>query len=204
MPDPTPPQTSPIDPSTWQCHPLTPGRWPAFERLFGPRGAYGGCWCLWWRTTRAEFERGQGEGNRQALEAIVKGGEVPGILLYADDEPVGWCSVAPREDFASLGRSRVLKPIDDTPVWSIVCFYVAQGYRNQGVLHRLIDGAVDWVRENGGTTVEAYPTVPKNGRMPPVSSFMGAPEAFRRSGFVEVKRASAAKMIMRKELVSEG
>ncbi|MEE9465916.1 MAG: GNAT family N-acetyltransferase [Candidatus Neomarinimicrobiota bacterium] len=201
MPDSTPSQTNP---STWLCHPLTPERWTDFERLFGPRGAYGGCWCMWWRTTRAEFESQQGEGNRRAMEAIVKAGEVPGILLYGDGEPVGWCSVAPRENFASLNRSRVLKPIDDTPVWSIVCFYVAKGYRNQGVLHRLIDGAVDWVRENGGNVVEAYPSVPKSGRMPPVSSFMGAPEAFLRSGFVEVKRASTAKMIMRKELDKAG
>ncbi len=204
MPDPTPSQTTLVDSSTWQCHPLTPERWPDFERLFGPRGAYGGCWCMWWRTTRAVFEGRQGEGNRQAMEAIVTGGEAPGILLYSDGEPVGWCSVAPRENFASLGRSRVLKPIDDKPVWSIVCFYVAKGYRNQGVLHRLIDGAVEWDRENGGTMVGADPSVPKGGRMPPVSSFMGAPEAFLRSGFVEAKRASAAKMIMRKDLGGGG
>ena len=25
-------------------HPVTPDRWPDLERLFGPRGAYSGCW----------------------------------------------------------------------------------------------------------------------------------------------------------------
>jgi hypothetical protein len=77
--------------------PLTPDRWSDFERLFGPHGAYGGCWCMWWRTTRSQFEQQHGEGNRQAMQDIVNSGEVPGILAYAGGEPIGWCSVAPRE-----------------------------------------------------------------------------------------------------------
>ena len=76
-------------------------------RLFGERGAYGGCWCMWWRLSRAEFQAGQGERNRRALHGIVGGGDVPGILAYEGDEPVGWCGVAPRESFPSIGRSRV-------------------------------------------------------------------------------------------------
>ncbi len=99
----------------WHWRPLTPALWGDFERLFGPKGAYGGCWCMWWRITRGQFEQLQGEGNRQAMQNIVESGEVPGILLYDDGDPVGWCSVAPRDRFAALQRSRVLKPIDDTP-----------------------------------------------------------------------------------------
>ena len=56
-----------------EIHPLTPERWSDFEELFGPRGAYGGCWCMWWRTTRKEFEGCQGEKNRQAMKALVEG-----------------------------------------------------------------------------------------------------------------------------------
>ena len=177
--------------------PLTADCWPDFETLFGEHGAYGGCWCMWWRLTRREFEAQQGEDNRQAMKAIVKSGEVPGILAYHEGQPVGWCSVAPREQFGSVERSRVLKRLDDTPVWSIVCFFVAKGYRGQGVAESLIRAAVDYVKSQGGKVVEAYPTVPKTDKLPPVSSFMGMPTMFERAGFVECARPSQSKVIMR-------
>lgn len=184
-------------PLALEFQPLTPGRWSDFEALFGQRGAYGGCWCMWWRSTRREFEERGGEGNRQAMKAIVDSGEVPGILAYHQGEPVGWCSVAPREQYGTLERSRVLKRLDDTPVWSLVCFFVAKGYRDQGMANALIQGAVTYVRSQGGKAVEAYPTQPREGRLPPVSSFMGMPAMFERAGFVECARPSKSKVIMR-------
>src|SRR5579863_6763881 len=101
-----------------QVHPVTSERWQDLEKLFGKNGAYGGCGCIWWRVTRAEFAWQANEGNRQALKRIVGAGEVPGLLAYAGEQPIGWCSVAPREAFTSLERSRTLKRIDDQPVWS--------------------------------------------------------------------------------------
>ena len=177
--------------------PLTPDRWSDFEELFGDHGAYGGCWCMWWRSTRREFEQRQGEGNRQAMKAIVDSGETPGILAYHDGEPVGWCSVAPREQYGSLERSPVLKRLDDSPVWSIVCFFVPRTWRSRGIGEALIHGAVDYVRAQGGKVVEAYPTQPRKDRLPPVSSFMGTPAMFEKAGFVECARPSKSKVIMR-------
>lgn len=177
--------------------PLTTARWLDFEALFGERGAYGGCWCMWWRLTRREFEAQQGEGNRQAMKAIVESGEVPGILAYHEGQPVGWCSVAPREQFGSVERSRVLKRLDDKAVWSIVCLFVAKEYRGQGVAESLIRAAVVHVKDQGGKVAEAYPTVPKTGKLPPVSSFMGIPAMFERAGFVECARPSESRAIMR-------
>lgn len=178
-------------------HPLTVERWDDFETLFGPRGAYGGCWCMWWRTTRSQFERQKGEGNRLALKALVEAGEIPGILLYDDGQPVGWCSVAPRESYASLNRSRVLKPIDETPVCSVVCFYIPPAQRGRGILLQLIKAAVDYVRRQGGRLIEAYPTRPRGRNLAPVSSFMGLPSVFQQAGFVECARPSPSKVIMR-------
>jgi GNAT superfamily N-acetyltransferase len=183
--------------STLPCFPLTGERWSDFEELFGPHGAYGGCWCMWWRLTRREFEQQQGEGNRQAMKAIAESGEVPGILAYSEGIAVGWCSVAPRERYGSLERSRVLKRLDDTPVWSIVCLFVAKAMRGQGVAEQLIRGAVEYVRTQGGQVVEAYPTQPRKGQLAPVSSFMGVPTIFERLGFVECARPSKSKIIMR-------
>jgi GNAT superfamily N-acetyltransferase len=182
---------------TLEFHPLTMDRWSDFEALLGPHGAYGGCWCMWWRSTRREFAERQGEGNRQAMKALVESGEVPGILGYHEGKPVGWCSVAPRESYESLERSPVLKRVDDTPVWSIVCFYIGKGYRGRGVAEELIRGAVEYVSSQGGKAVEAYPTEPDTRRLAPVSSFMGIPRVFKRVGFAEIARPSKSKVIMR-------
>jgi hypothetical protein len=180
-----------------KCYPLTPDRWHDFELLFGPRGAYGGCWCMWWRLSRKQFEQQQGAANKQAMKALVDTGTVPGILGYYADSVAAWCSVARREDFPSLNRSRILKPIDNLPVWSIVCFYVAKSFRGQGTLLQLICSAVDYVRKRGGKIVEAYPTVPRGKQLPPVSSFMGIPIVLEKAGFRICARPSEAKMIMR-------
>src|SRR5262245_26971955 len=75
-------------------HPLTPDRWDAFEALFGDRGACGGCWCMFWRCSRPDFDANKGAGNKKAMKALVAGGTEPGILAFAADAPAGWCSVA--------------------------------------------------------------------------------------------------------------
>jgi len=155
---------------------------------------------MWWRLTRSQFEKQQGEANRRAMKAIVESGRVPGILGYADGRAVAWCAVAPREEFPSLDRSRVLKRVDDKPVWSIVCFYVAKDHRRRGAIEALIRAAVKYARGRGGKIVEAYPTVPRSGQVPPTSSFMGFPDVFSRAGFKTCAAPSASKRIVRRTL----
>jgi len=176
---------------------LTPERWEDFERLFGKRGACGGCWCMWWRIKRSTFDQQKGEGNKAAMRAIVDSGEVPGILAYDGDDPVGWCSVAPRDCFSVLGRSRILKPVDDLPVWSVVCFFIAKEHRRQGLSVALLEAAIDYTGENGGTILEGYPVEPKKDEAPDVFVFTGLAAAFRKAGFVEVARRSETRPIMR-------
>ena len=120
--------------SNIEFYPLTPERWADLERLFGEQGACGGCWCMWWRLKCSDFMRQRGELNRNALKKIVDSGGVPGILAYVDGEAVGWCAVAPREAYPALERSRVLKRVDDKPVWSVVCFFVAKPFRGEDLL----------------------------------------------------------------------
>ncbi len=180
-----------------EYHPLTPERWDDFERLFGPKGACAGCWCMFERVTRAEFERQKGQGNKEAMRAIVASGEVPGLLAYAEGEPVGWCSVEPREAYGSLARSRILKPVDEQPVWSVVCFFIAKGHRRQGVTVGLLRAAVDYARAHGARMVEGYPVEPKTKSMPDVFAWHGTAAAFRRAGFVEVARRAETRPIMR-------
>jgi GNAT superfamily N-acetyltransferase len=141
-------------------HPVTPDRWPDLERLFGPRGANSGCWCLWWRLSRAEFDRCTADERKAGLKELVDAGRPPGILAYLADEPIAWVSLGPREDFGALERSRVLKRVDDQPVWSIVYFFVDKRYRRQGLMVRLLQGAVGYAAANGAQTVEGYPVDP--------------------------------------------
>src|SRR5262245_42977412 len=122
-------------------HPLTPERWPAFEKLFGERGACGGCWCAYWRRPRSEFNHDKGARNRRFMLKLVQDGEPPGILAYINGEAVGWCAVAPREDYSALKRSRILSPVDEQPVWSISCFFVHKDHRKKGLSVRLLQAA---------------------------------------------------------------
>jgi GNAT superfamily N-acetyltransferase len=179
------------------CKPVTPELWPDMETLFGEHGALGGCWCMWWRIKRKDFEKQQGEQNREAMKAIVLSNEVPGILGYIDDKPVAWCSVAPREAFPVLDRSPILKRVDDKPVWSIVCFFIEKQHRRRGLSSLLLSSVLDYAKKEGGTIVEAYPVVPKKERAPDMYLFTGLVSTFEKAGFVEVCRRSRLRPIMR-------
>jgi GNAT superfamily N-acetyltransferase len=186
-----------ITDSNVQILPLTPVRWTDMETLFGPHGAYGGCWCMWWRVKRSQFEQQQGEENRKAMKSIVDSGEIPGLLAYIDGQPVGWCSVAPRLSFPGLDRSRVLARVDQEPVWSIVCFYITRNYRRQGVTIRLLNAAVSYAHSRGAKIVEGYPKDPQKVQKPDPFVFTGLISAFHQAGFVEVLRRSETRPIMR-------
>jgi len=180
-----------------EFHLLTPERWFDLEKLFGQHGACGGCWCMWWRLPHSEFMCNRGEKNKEALKNIVDSGEIPGILAYLKSQPVGWCAIAPRETFPKLERSRILKRVDDKPVWSVVCFFIAKAFRGKGVSVKLLKAAVDYATEKGAKIVEGYPVEPKKGRTPDGFAYTGLASAFRKVGFVEVTRRSETRPIMR-------
>ncbi|MDT8320606.1 MAG: GNAT family N-acetyltransferase [Xanthomonadales bacterium] len=181
-------------------HPLTADRWADFEALFGSRGACGGCWCMTPRLPRAEYERNKGEGNRRAMKAAVGRGEIPGILGYLGDKAVAWCSLGPREHFSWLARSRIFQPVDDRPVWSIVCFFIDKEHRRQGLSVQMIEAACTFAAEQGAQCVEAYPVEPKKSPMPPVFAHTGLAAAFLPAGFREVARRSETRPIMRYDI----
>lgn len=178
--------------------PLTPERWEDFVDLFsrqGPRGgarnapAYG-CWCMYWRDRTLEH----GEGKCRAMEEIVRAGREPGLLAYdADDGPVGWVSVGPREDFPVLLRSPQYRPRDeDSGVWSLVCFVVDKPRRRGGLAAVLLDAAVEHAFAHGASAVEAYPHRSER------TNYMGHVELFERAGFRPVRETSK-RVVMRLE-----
>ena len=152
---------------------------------------------MYWRLKRSEFDRKRGQGTKRALKKIVNAGQAPGILAYADGEPVGWCSVAPREAFPVLERSRILKRVDDQPVWSVVCFFVARPFRRKGVTVKLLAAAVEYAQQHGAKIVEGYPVEPKKEAVADTFAYTGLVSAFRQAGFVQVLRRSETRPIMR-------
>lgn len=180
--------------------PLTINRWHDFENLFGPRGACGGCWCMLWRLPRKQFQKQKGEGNKQAMHRIVASGEVPGILAYYEARAVGWCAVAPRTRYTALARSRVLRPLDNRPCWSIACLFIDKAYRKKGVSTALLKAAVVYAGDQGAELVEGYPVEPQENRdKPPAFVWTGIASAYLRAGFSEAARRSPTRPIMRIE-----
>jgi GNAT superfamily N-acetyltransferase len=178
-------------------HPLTADRWGDFERLFGPRGACAGCWCMFWKLPQKNFNALVGEGTHKQQQMLVEAGATPGLLAYDQDAAVGWCAVEPRSAYPRLARSHVLKPVDDEPVWSITCFFIDKKYRGQGATVALLKAAIGHVRERGGRILEGYPVEPKKGKLPAAFAYTGLASAFRRAGFTEVARNSDTRPIYR-------
>ena len=181
-------------------HPATPSRWDDLEALFGDRGACGGCWCMFWRLPRKEFDAGKGVQNRRALKRIVSAGQEPGIIAYAAKEPIGWCALAPRQVYVALERSRILKPVDDQPVWSVSCLFIKKPYRRQGISTQLLQAAIAFAASHGARIVEGYPIEPSMEKMPDPFLWHGIPSAFVKAGFTEVERRSRTRPIMRCEI----
>jgi GNAT superfamily N-acetyltransferase len=187
-------------PFSLEIYPLTPDRWNDLETLFGKRGAVGGCWCMFWRLPNALFEQLKGDGNRQAFQSIVHAGEPTGVIAYVDGVPAGWCAVAPRDVYTRLERSRILKPVDEQPVWSIPCFFIARPFRRQGLMVNLIRAAIEYARSRGARIVEAYPVEARRDDSPDVYMYTGLASAFLQAGFREAARRSETRPIMRYEI----
>lgn len=190
--------------STYHFLPLTPDRWLDLETLFGARGACGGCWCMAWRLAPKTFGAGKGEGNRRAFKAVVKQGPPPGIIAYCEKDPVGWCAVAPRSVYPRLANSRVLAPVDEEPVWSVSCLFVAKAHRRKGLTAELLKAAAALARSHGAAMVEGYPVDTRGKNQPAVFVWTGLPSAFLKAGFEEVARRSDTRPIMRKRLDPRG
>ena len=186
--------------SQFKFQPLTFEKWRDLEKLFGKRGACGGCWCMFWRESGKEFKERQGEGNKTALKRLVKGRAQTGIIAYDEKNPVGWIAFAPREEYRRLETSKILQRIDDKSVWSVVCFFVNKNYRRKGLSIELLNEAGKYAKKNGGKILEGYPIDPKTKNYAPVFAYTGLASAYRKADFSEVARRSETRPIMRKIL----
>ena len=183
--------------------PLTPDRWPDLEAVFKAKGCSvaRGCWCMDYRRTGSPTippGKSRAQVNRAELKALVDAGNPPGLIGYRGKVPVGWISLGPREEYAKLERSPVMKPVDQKPVWSVICFVVPTEYRGQGVARALLDGAVAYAKKRGAKLIEAYP-VDKPARSKPDDMWFGAKSMYDKAGFKEVARRKPHRPVVRKK-----
>jgi GNAT superfamily N-acetyltransferase len=179
---------------------IKPADWQVIEQLFGPNGACGGCWCMTWRVPRGGklWEEVKGEKNKQAFKKLVQGGKVFGVLAFADGQPVGWCSVGPRGDFARLTTIKSLQ-IPWTPAtWSVTCFFIRSPWRRKGVATALLAEAVKVAKANGAKELEAYPVKLYTDSVPAAFAWTGIPILFEKEKFVDVTPPGNSRPIYRK------
>ena len=163
------------DVTEFRAVPVTRETWPAFEAFFAGHGRLNYCWCMPWRETKEERKTDTSSASRKGFMQQRIGLGVPvGFLLFANDTPIAWCSVAPKTTHLHLGGNRELED-----VWSLTCMFIDSTYRRQGVTHRLIQEAQSYARANGAKYLEAYPV----DRDSPSYRAMGFRDIFEEEGF---------------------
>ena len=178
----------------FEFHPVTAESWPDLAQFFEQHGNPNYCWCMRWRLKSTDYRDAKSSDRRRNLDTMVKENTPVGILAYHDDTAVGWCSIAPRDTYEALERSRTLKRLDDQPVWSVVCFFIAPEQRQKGLAQQLLEAAVAYAASQGAAIVEGYPVQPDQSYR-----FMGSPATFKAAGFHHAGTATNGRPIMRIE-----
>jgi predicted GNAT family acetyltransferase len=182
--------------------PVTPERWPDFEDLFGKQGACYGCWCTHFRLPPAARRENDRERNKDHIRVRIETGPPPGLLAFQDGKAVGWMQVGPRADvpeFNNAGRgSAPLEPADasDPDVWAISCFFLRSKARGKGLTHQLVQGGIEFARENGARFLEACPMdLSRDSRS--IGLFVGSTRVFEKAGFQRMVERKAGRPLVR-------
>lgn len=198
-----------------EIFPATRERWDDLRTILGPKDLdTPSCWCLSMRVSQSDPRlKGALKGDKAELarkrvavsKELCEGAIPPGVLAYVDGVVAGWCSVSPRSSYDRLATSRVIPHVDDTPVWSIVCFVVRAGYRRKGLAGHLLEGAVGFASSHGATAVEGYPADTGGDKIDVASAYVGTRTLFERHGFSWASDTASVgggrpRVIMRKAL----
>jgi GNAT superfamily N-acetyltransferase len=149
------------------------------------------CCCQYWRMSSGDYSRATTRERRAALRSQTAETPPPGMIAYADGEPVGWCGFGVRQQMERLVRSRTIPALDELPVWSIFCFTVRVGHRRHGVARALLDGVIAYAREQGAPALEAYPVDTGGDRIHGTAAYVGTTSMFERAGFRRILETDA-------------
>ena len=179
--------------------PLTPETWDDFAALVeANNGVWGGCWCIGFHPEGITKDS-TAEGNQQAKRAHVDKGTVHQILVYADNECVGWIQYGPPAEVATIKNPKAYeKDLVDLPDWRVGCVFTGSRHRGNGVARAGLAGVLDAIGEAGGGTVEAYPEQ-LEGRGPQRGAYLhtGPETLFEEFGFARDRRIAKWRWVMR-------
>lgn len=174
-----------------EIHPVNQERWLDFEMLFESKGSPHNCWCTAWINVEKKGKKADKAEKKASIKKRVDDGVPIGLLAYSDNEPIAWCSIAPRETYRSLNGCEIKEN-----VWAVVCFFIKREFRNKGLTNILLDKAIEHAKENGAKYVEAYPVDPDS----PSYRFMGFRPTFEKADFKFIKKAGTRRNVMLLEL----
>jgi len=169
-----------------------------FERLFGPGGVQGGCWCAFFRLAGPDYTAAGREGRKEHVRAEARDGKPLGLLGIVDGEPLGWVAVSPRKDNPRLARSRVMASDEPGAVWAITCFYIHRRGRRRGLATALLRAAVDYAAEQGAESVEGYPV--EVGTRSAADLYHGTTGMFTDAGFEVAEKRGPARALVRRRI----
>jgi hypothetical protein len=185
--------------ATYTTRPLTPDTWEDFAKLVeANNGVWGGCWCIGFHVEGLPPDRTVA-GNRAAKQAHVRNGTVHQILVYADDECVGWCQYGSPAELPNINNGGAYaKELVALPDWRIGCIFTGKGHREKGVARAAVAGALDAIRADGGGVVEAYPEQVE-GREPQRGAYFhtGPETLFEEFGFTRDRQIAKWRWVMR-------
>jgi len=189
--------------------PATLERFDDVATLLAPsRPGTPACWCLSCRVDSHERRLLRTEPQRrERMRQLTAEPIAPGMLAYVDGAPAGWVNFGPRQAIGRLQRSRTILPMDDVPVWSVLCFVIATAHRRHGLMRELLRGAADYAREHEAPAIEGYPVDTEGRRLSGTLLFVGVASTFAAEGFEVIGETNATsagrtRLVMRKSLVS--
>ncbi|MGW9413005.1 GNAT family N-acetyltransferase [Arthrobacter cupressi] len=178
--------------------------------LVGPKKSLDSnvCWCLSYRVPAKQNLALQGRQRGEFVRQLLTEEVPPGVLAYDGGEPVGWAAVHPRSD-TSFARSRKIPSVDELPVWSVWCIRVRPGHRGKGISHALLEGAVEFARNNGAPAIEGYPVDNGGAKVDLTMAYVGTRKLFEDAGFSKAADTESVingfpRVLMRLDLCQAG
>ncbi len=179
-----------------RCEPAAAECLSDLADVIGDRGGPGGCWCMFWRLPNAEWRIADATQRKAALAERFAESPPPGVLGYLGDRPVGWCAIAPRDEYPRLQSSPTFAPVDDAPSWAVSCLFIHRTARRRGVATGLVGATVAMADAFGARSIDAIP-VPPGGKRGSSDLYTGTPSMFEPLGFIEVARRKPERLIVR-------
>ena len=151
-----------------------------FFRIHNAACDMGQCYCTaWWVSTWDEWPDRTSDQNLMLRNEIFQDKIYDGYILYADDEPVGWCQCCPRDMMPKIRQTYNLVP--DHRVWAVSCFFLHPRWREIGLAHFLLAEIIKDLSLSGVEILQAFP---RCGRKLEAREIWTGPESiFVKSGF---------------------